>query len=105
MSEQTAHSESVEPDSWLAAAEKFIDEAREALGDRFAPQLKALRELARNLDESDRYEPSRADEYARMHRWLLNKTASPKAGREADDGPDLLDMLANNPGVRWNPDA
>lgn len=92
-------------ETWIEATESFVTEAGDSLGKRFAPQIKALRALARTLDDSERYEPGLAAEYARMHRWLLNKTSAKGGADPEDSGPDLLDMLAANPGVRWTPDA
>jgi len=88
-------------DSWAFAVEKFVEDVGGELGDRYAPQIRALRALAAQLDAADTYEATLAAEYARMHRWLLNKTGARPAGSADADEPDLLDMLAQNPGALW----
>lgn len=101
----TEQSDEITPETWGEATSRFLIECDDDLGARYAPQTKALRELARALDSAERYDTTLAAEYARMHRWLMNKTGS-RQGAPADErGPDLLDMLENNPGARWDPNA
>lgn len=102
MTEQNAQTEG---DSWEDATDQFLTECGDELGARYAPQTKALRELARALDTAERYDTTLAAEYARMHRWLMNKTGARPSAASDDAGPDLLDMLSSNPGARWDPNA
>lgn len=102
MTEQNDQSDT---ETWVAATDSFLIECEPDLGARYAPQTKALRELARALDSAERYDTTLAAEYARMHRWLMNKTGARPSSPSDDSGPDLLDMLSNNPGARWDPNA
>lgn len=89
-------------DSWVGSAARFIESAGDDLGDRYAPQLKALRAIAAALDAGDGFDAGLVAEFSRMHRWLINKSgASSPSGAGRDDEPDLLDMLAVNPGALW----
>jgi len=99
MTEQNA-----QPDveSWGEALERYLEHAGDDLGARFAPTVKALRAIAAELDAAEGYSSTLAAEYGRMHRWLLNKTGAVKSSG-VEDGPDLLDMLAQNPGALWTP--
>lgn len=100
MSEQNAPEAG---ESWADSTNLFVDEAGDALGGLYAPQVKALRALAAQLDAAEEYSPPLAAEYARMHRWLLNKIGKSAGADPADDGSDLLAMLEHNPGAFWKP--
>lgn len=99
----TEQSDQMPEETWVEATDRFLIEAGDDLGARYAPQTKALRALARALDSAEGYDTTLAAEYARMHRWLMNKTGSRPTSAPDESGPDLLDMLASNPGARWNP--
>lgn len=105
MTEQNAQDEAARRqdshESWTDATDRFAEAVGEDLGDRFAPQMKALRALAEQLDTAETYEATMAAEYARMHRWLLNKTGARGGAGTAPEEPDLFDMFNANPGVMW----
>lgn len=89
--------------TWRERTESFENDAP-WLGNLYGPQLQALYAYADALDLADSVSLTLVSEYARIHRWLLNKSAGAKADPEDNDsGPDLLDMLDANPGVRWKP--
>ena len=89
-------------ESWEADAKRFIDAAGDDLGDLYAPQIRAFLHYARQLDAAGAEPPAvLVAEYSRAHRWLLNKLGRGPASPAGDEGPDLLDMLSQNPGVMW----
>jgi hypothetical protein len=96
--------EQTSTESWESEAERFIEAAGADLGDLYAPQVRAFRHTARQLDAAgDDASAVMVAEYSRQHRWLLNKLGKGAAsgGGPGDEGPDLLDMLMQNPGAVW----
>lgn len=83
-------------ETWIDATERFIGGAP-ALSDVYAPQIKALRWIAAQLDGAGDPAPALVAEYSRIHRWLLNKLGGAKGDGDAG-GPSLESML---PGVNW----
>lgn len=88
--------------TWVDAVERFVAAAPD-LDDLYFPQLMALRHLAKQLDATEDPSTVMVAEYSRVHRWLLNKIGGKSVGGGSDDGPDLLDMLNQNPGAIWKP--
>jgi hypothetical protein len=94
--------EQTDVESWESDAKRFIEAAGDDLGALYAPQIRAFLHYARQLDASGDDTPAvLVAEYSRAHRWLLNKLGRGGASSPADEGPDLLDMLNQNPGVMW----
>lgn len=98
-----ADTEQNDAESWVSEAERFITAAGDDLGDLYAPQVRAFRHTAAQLDAAGADASAvLVAEYSRQHRWLLNKLGRGAAtSGGADEGPDLLDMLMQNPGAVW----
>ncbi|AXC34884.1 hypothetical protein SEA_JERKY_1 [Microbacterium phage Jerky] len=99
----------LDPDStWIAAVELFQKEGAEWLTAADAPQLMALRTIARQLD-SGAFQAALISQFTLIHRALLNRRpgeptqpADPAgAARQAAMGPSLFEQL----GGVWTADA
>lgn len=97
-----------EKQTWVGAVEQFILEAGD-LSDAFAPQLLVLRTYAEQIDAAIRADEDPSivliGEYARIHRWLVNKRGGAKGSSSPEgDEASILDMFKSNPGVVWRAD-
>lgn len=87
-------SEQNDNETWREITKRF-DAASPWLGDTYAPQLRSLYALADILDaEGDVPPATLVAEYARLHRWLLNKNGTGKPDPEPEHtGPTLFEMM------------
>ncbi|AVR56151.1 hypothetical protein PBI_NABY_1 [Microbacterium phage Naby] len=93
--------------SWLDAVELFQTEAAAWLSAGDAPQLMALRSIARELD-TGKFQAALISQFTLIHRALLNRRpgepqqpVDPDASRRAALGPSLFEQL----GGAWTADA
>lgn len=99
----------LDPDStWLAAVELFQVEAAAWLSAADAPQLMALRSIAKQLDNGT-FQAALISQFTLIHRTLREKGDPERAtGRgktpPVDDNAAILDMFKNNPGPMWRGD-
>lgn len=98
----------LDPDSsWIAAVELFQAEAAAWLTAADAPQLMALRSIAKELD-SGKFQAALISQFTLIHRTLRDKGDPERAGKgkpnEPGDEGAILDMFKNNPGAMWRGD-
>lgn len=81
-------------ETWVDATTTFLEASAADLGELYAPQVKTMRHLARQLDAFTETPAPAAlvAEYSRIHRWLLNKLGGGR-GAQDDSGPSIMDML------------
>lgn len=97
----------LDPEStWTAAVELFQAEAAAWLTAADAPQLMALRAIARQLDDG-KFQAALISQFTLIHRTLRDK-GDPERGAKGkqtmSDDEAVLDMFKNNPGAMWRGD-
>lgn len=93
--------------TWIEAVELFQREASAWLTPADAPQLMALRSIAKQLD-SGKFQAALISQFTLIHRTLRDKgdpeRAKGGAAKPPSDDEQILDMFKNNPGVIWRGD-
>lgn len=92
---------------WMDTVRLFEAGASSWLTPADAPQLQALRSIAKQLD-SGKFQAALISQFTLVHRALRDKDparakSKPAGSDETPREPDLLDMLNSNPGVFWRP--
>lgn len=98
----------LDPDStWTQAVELFQREAATWLTAADAPQIMALRAIAKQLDDG-KFQAALISQFTLIHRTLREKGDPERAGKGATKTPSdedqILDMFRNNPGAVWRGD-
>lgn len=98
----------LDPDStWIQAVELFQAEAAAWLTPADAPQLMALRSIAKQLDDG-KFQAALISQFTLIHRALRDKGDPARAAKggaaKPDDDAAILDMFKHNPGVMWRGD-
>lgn len=105
----TAEPFQLDPDStWIAAVELFQKEASAWLTPADAPQLMALRSIAKELDDG-KFQAALISQFTLIHRTLREKGDPARGSKQkpnpANDDDALLEMFQNNPAAMWRGDT
>lgn len=101
----------LDPDAkWLDAVELFQREAKAWLTPADAPQLMALRSIAKQLDGGT-FQAALISQFTLIHRTLRDKGDPERAAKGGSgsksgmsDEDAILDMFRHNPGAVWRGD-
>lgn len=93
--------------TWIEAVELFQADAGPWLTAADAPQLMALRSIAKQLDNG-KFQAALISQFTLIHRTLRDKgdperTTKGKTSDTSEEGA-ILDMFKNNPGALWRGD-
>lgn len=94
--------------TWIEAVELFQREAAAWLTAADAPQLMALRSIAKQLDNG-KFQAALISQFTLIHRTLRDKGDPERKGKSGGPAPDddaaILDMFKSNPGALWRGDS